>query len=345
MTKKKILFIVDIRGWAYDDAALNWKKRMSAKYDIDILYLDDYETLKYSKNFNKVLKTIQSDISLGKASSKALLTNKEYFVNSNNKKTKIVFDHNIYDGIVFFYHRALCDSRLLGTPIPMNKVAICINNEKWIDEGSKDTYNNYLSGAKILVGCNSFILKEFRRYHKKIIRASQCIDQTVFYKNRDRLIYNRDKETFLVGWSGNYGNKIKNFDKIRTACKVAGVKLSAVKNLNRTELNDWYNKVDVVICASKAEGGPLMLLEAGACNVPVITTEVGLAREIIKHESNGLFIEPSVQSIAKAINRMYEKPDERRLFSTRLNKAILKNWTYDARVGEVEKLLEMLCQN
>lgn len=51
-----------------------------------------------------------------------------------------------------------------------------------------------------------------------------------------------------------------------------------------------YKMLDVYLVASREEGGPLAILEAMACNVPVVSTKVGLAPEVIVDNYNGLLV-------------------------------------------------------
>jgi len=56
----------------------------------------------------------------------------------------------------------------------------------------------------------------------------------------------------------------------------------ADKNTNfipNDKMPEYYHKLNVYICASITEGTPKPLLEAMGCGVPVITTDVGIARE------------------------------------------------------------------
>lgn len=46
--------------------------------------------------------------------------------------------------------------------------------------------------------------------------------------------------------------------------------------------NELYENIDMLICTSNYEGGPLGIFEAGACGVPVLSTNVGNIREL-KH--------------------------------------------------------------
>lgn len=62
-----------------------------------------------------------------------------------------------------------------------------------------------------------------------------------------------------------------------------------------------YNQSKIFVMPSFNEGGPRVTLEAMACNVPVITTRVGLMIDIIRHNHNGLFIDWDVKDITEKI--------------------------------------------
>lgn len=344
--KKKILFVVDVPDWAYDDAAKNWKKMLAYEYDIDILYLDSYEPVRISHKLHRLIKEYQSNAIAKKNVNpeEIILSNKFFLKRGGNKFAEPIFNHEKYDGIYFFYHRALCDARLLGTPIPMSKVAIAINNEKWEENGANEEFLSYMKGAKILVGCNNHIISSFKKFHPNVMRASQCIDEKVFFYNRDCMVSKRAGSNFIVGWTGNFSNKIKNYDMVKNACDISGVKFVKAKDLSRSDLNEWYNKVDAVVIASDSEGGPLMLLEAGAVGIPVISTSVGLSREIIKHNENGIIANRNAHAISAAIDLLSVKKDLREKLAANLKKDILEKWTYKARINEIKSVLAELCK-
>ena len=54
------------------------------------------------------------------------------------------------------------------------------------------------------------------------------------------------------------------------------------------EIARFYNSARMLVCASTAEGGPRVTVEAMACGIPVISTPVGMMRELITDGATGL---------------------------------------------------------
>lgn len=321
---KKILFIVDREGWAYDDAAKNWRELLKKEYECDILYLSNYEPIKHNHKTLRYIKDLQS--------------NKNYL--NNRLNINKIFNHKDYDGLYFFYHRSVCDSRLLGTIIPPEKTAIAINNEKWT-ENPRDEYDTYLYDFRVIACCNSYIINNFKKFNNNIYRVSQSINEEVFFKK----IKKTKEENFKVGWCGNWDNPYKKFNIAKKSVQLTGSLFFAEKDLTRKELNEWYNGLDLAICTSSSEGGPLMLLEAGACGVPFVTTRVGLTREIIKNKVNGFFIDKNSSDISKLINFIKKDKELLNHVSENLRNEILENWTYKKRLYEIKKVLMEITKN
>ena len=65
-----------------------------------------------------------------------------------------------------------------------------------------------------------------------------------------------------------------------------------------------YKSSDLFILPSRYEGFPITLLEAWAAKLPVITTEYGMARELVKDGMNGFLIpSPQENDIAQTMSR------------------------------------------
>ena len=61
---------------------------------------------------------------------------------------------------------------------------------------------------------------------------------------------------------------------------------------NYPEIGKLYQCLDLYIIASRQEGGPKAILESMASGVPLVTTRVGQAMDLVRHEENGLMVEP-----------------------------------------------------
>lgn len=57
------------------------------------------------------------------------------------------------------------------------------------------------------------------------------------------------------------------------------------------EIANMYAALDAYMVSSREEGGPKGVLEALACGIPLISTRVGLAPDVIRHEENGLLVD------------------------------------------------------
>ena len=74
---------------------------------------------------------------------------------------------------------------------------------------------------------------------------------------------------------------------------------------SRTDVPDLMNGCDALAMASAWEGGPLVLLEAGAAGRPVIATEVGAAPQIVLPGRTGLLVPPKdPAALARAMTRL-----------------------------------------
>lgn len=76
-------------------------------------------------------------------------------------------------------------------------------------------------------------------------------------------------------------------------------------------LKVWYSAADVVVVPSLAEeeGFPRVIVESLACGTPVIASESGSIPEALD-SSVGILIEPTAESLANAITRLYTNRDE-----------------------------------
>jgi glycosyltransferase involved in cell wall biosynthesis len=78
---------------------------------------------------------------------------------------------------------------------------------------------------------------------------------------------------------------------------------------SRDELAGAYREVDACLVTSRQEGGPKAVLEAMATGVPLVTTRVGQASELVVDGENGLLADvDDVDRLAAAVERVHSEP-------------------------------------
>jgi glycosyltransferase involved in cell wall biosynthesis len=78
------------------------------------------------------------------------------------------------------------------------------------------------------------------------------------------------------------------------------------------ELAHVYRTSRTVVCASTCEGGPRFTVEAMACATPVVSTPVGMMKELLREGENGALCGFDVESLAAAIERVLGDEAHRR---------------------------------
>jgi glycosyltransferase involved in cell wall biosynthesis len=79
-----------------------------------------------------------------------------------------------------------------------------------------------------------------------------------------------------------------------------------------TDMPRLLSEIDVAVLPSYREGVPRSLLEAAACALPIVATDVPGCREVVTHGVTGLLVPArDAAALAAAIRSLYEKPAER----------------------------------
>lgn len=80
---------------------------------------------------------------------------------------------------------------------------------------------------------------------------------------------------------------------------------------------ELINDCKCLVMASASEGGPRVALEAMACGVPVISTQVGVMPDILKDGENGMFTTGTVEDLAQKIAGLLADETRRRIMGAR----------------------------
>lgn len=138
----------------------------------------------------------------------------------------------------------------------------------------------YCPGADLIIASSPKLYQILKKKYsyKNLICQPHFVD-TEFFKSKNT--YNN----FTVGWAGDVKNPFKRSHLLKSLnCKVS-VKSDMVKSQQQNTLQhdmpDFYNQLDVLLILSESEGTPMPLLEAMSCGKIVISTDVGLTKDVL----------------------------------------------------------------
>lgn len=110
-------------------------------------------------------------------------------------------------------------------------------------------------------------------------------------------------------------------------------------------LVDVYNAMDVFMLPSKHEGTSLTLLEAMACEKPLIGTKVGGISEVIDEEVGFLFNSGKIEELSKIINTLKNNKELCHQIGENGLKRVREKYSVDKVMQEYCNLYESIVQN
>lgn len=136
----------------------------------------------------------------------------------------------------------------------------------------RDTESNDLSSPKLIKGPDIFL---------KIVNE-------IYQKNSNmRIVLAGKNRQFLIS----------EFEKLNIPYKY-------FEMVNPSKLNDLYNILDLYLVTSRIEGGPQAIMEASITRTPILSTDVGVASEIL-HENSIFDVNKFSESIPN-VDHAYE---------------------------------------
>lgn len=271
MLKKKIALVVDIENWAFDIEAKLLKKKLIDYYDIDVF----------------------------------CASNEKY----NNDLYLILEDLKDYDLIHFFWRKLLIQlnndelkNKLKENNIDYkNKLSTGIYDHLFVDEENINSYKNVFNEyVKSYYTCSKKLENIYNNisiYKKPWGTIHDTYDNNL-YSGGDKLRYlnETNNDPLIIGWVGNSEWNIKyqdfkGFHSILTPVLdeliSEGYKIEknyADKNIifrTNEEMPEYYGQIDVCVIVSTLEGTPRPIIEGMASGVALITTDVGIACEVL----------------------------------------------------------------
>ena len=172
----------------------------------------------------------------------------------------------------------------------------------------------------------------YKQLHRKTSSKAFIIPNGV-----DTDLFKIDRGLFTVGWTGHSKHRGKRLDFLKKTIKsIEGVELKIQDKCDyipQEKMPEFYESIDCYCCVSESEGCNNPVLEAASCSIPIIATDTGTAKEIIK-DNGGIIVKDDLSDLRDAIIEMRTRSGQD------LRGEMIKNWTWEKRALEYKELFD-----
>ncbi|MCC8399491.1 MAG: glycosyltransferase [Rickettsia endosymbiont of Platyusa sonomae] len=297
-SKETLILVADIRGWAFDSVASFVQSLLNEQYDCHIIYSGDYKT------------------------------SEEFLINLNQYNS-IKLIHFFHRGYLTHLLQIIADNSI-NTNSNIEKllniaITISIPDHLFIENESDILKNlptfrfidNYYTSSKRLYDIYANI-PEYPKpwqviYDNVLIPDSQIPPDPKIGLASSQLV---------ITWIGNsawesWYSTIDDYKGLKTVIipaleqleheKIHIKKCIIDKNKrlhSKQEVWDTLKETDILLIASVQEGTPLTLIEAMAFGCAIITTDVGIVREVLPDIQHQFIIKRDPSYLTEAIKKL-----------------------------------------
>ncbi len=220
--------------------------------------------------------------------------------------------------------------------------------------------------SDILLSASDIMKREIHKYSEKSVELVPLGIETDKYFNFKK----RDNDTFTIGLIKSletyYGieNLIKAFAivveqypnmKFKLLIVGDGSKMEDYKNLvkqfkieylvefpgkvNQDVVPVFHNMIDLFVCPSLSESFGVSVLEASACEVPVIVSNVGGLPEVVRHNETGLILPiNNAENLAKAVSFFLDNPEKLSEFGKNGRKFVKEKFNWKNNLQQIDSI-------
>ena len=114
----------------------------------------------------------------------------------------------------------------------------------------------------------------------------------------------------------------------------------------RGDVPDVLAALDLAVCCSDFEGGPLSVMEYMGAGLPVVATRVGGLPELVLDRETGVLVEARRPGeLAGAIGDLLDDPDDRKRMGAAGRALRASEYDIDVWVGRIERLYLKLARS
>ena len=337
--KKKIAIVYDVDGWAFCNIAKQIKKNLSEDFDIDILPVSVFD--------DNAVKLV-------------LLAGRYDLVHCLWRGLLSCLDYEYARG--YIHNMGLTFEEFMRDYFSKTNITTSVYDHKFLDEENFETTKSFARYAKNYTTSSTLLRDIYNKLDldkKPTAVISDGVDITKFKpENLERFkLENIKNRKIKIGWVGNSEFTDSEGDSdlkgVRKIIKPALEELInegypiELKFADRKEgyiphdkMPDYYNSIDVYICASKNEGTPNPVLESMASGVPIVSTNVGIVRDAFGEKQKEFILEERSKQDLK--NKLIALLNRKELFEelSKENLEQIKQWTWEEKCKQFKEFFE-----
>lgn len=337
--KKKIAIVYDIDGWAFSNIAKEIKKNLSNDFDITIFPVSVFD--------DNIIKLV-------------LLADQFDLVHCLWRGLISCLDYEYARG--YIYNMGYTFEEFFEKYVKKVNFTTSVYDHKFLDKASFETTKSFAKYAKNYT-VSSTILRDIYNDldldKKPMAVISDGVDLEKFKPaNLERFQAEKiENRKIKFGWVGNSkftdsegDTDLKGVNKIIKPALEELIQEGypiELKFADRNEgliphdkMPEYYNSIDVYICASKNEGTPNPVLESMACGVPIISTDVGIVRDVLGEKQKEFILkERSKEALKQAIRKLLE---DRKQFEelSKENLKQIQEWSWPKKCEQFKEFFE-----
>lgn len=328
--KKKIAIVYDVDGWAYCNIANEIKKYLSNDFDIDIFPVSVF--------FDNIVELI-------------LLADRYDLVHCLWRGLLSSLDFEFPRG--YIHNMGLTFEEFMDKFYSKTNITTSVYDHKFLDKENFETTKSFAKYAKNYTVSSTIlrdIYNELDIDKKPMAVISDGVDITKFKpENLERFeLENISNRKIKIGWVGNSEFTDSEGDSdlkgVRKIIKPAlqelidegypiELKFADRKDgyIPHDKMPNYYNSIDVYICASKNEGTPNPVLESMASGVPIVSTNVGIVRDALGEKQKEFILKERTKEDLKAklVELLKHKEKFKELSEENLKQR--EDWTWEKK--------------
>lgn len=335
--KKKIGLVIDVDNWAFSNISRQLQKHLSDRFDfvvVPIAVVDNLAQILMMMRDCQLVHFFWREV--------PLMIRAPYF-RSYVESLGLYFEE--------FQHMCL-DGKIFSTSIYDHLLL----QQQELEE-RRYLFNEFFEGYTVASKKLDVIYRAHEGYPPPASIVEDGVDLAKFRPaNLDRF-HTDARKGLVIGWVGNskWASELEDFKGVNTILKPAiarlreeGYPVTAFfadrqeRHIPHDDMPAYYQSIDVLVCTSKIEGTPNPVLEAMACGVPIISTDVGIVPQAFGElQTQFILPERSVEALCGLIKRLLAEPQLMRALSEE-NLQQIQDWDWSVQARKFGEFFSAL---